>query len=219
MSRKAATRQIPMLVDRDNGAELPDAPIPVALSLKVQNPLGHFPYAPDYTDRETSGTLLPINPAGPIPRGRRRKESPNILSPVHRIQTNTSGIPKKPAQFHIPWGILSDPLQKTHETCLTPLPGRFSCVFMYGNTPIAVLRADGNLQFKEALIKSLSDFILGFLCNARNNSTRIASYLRQQSCIGLLSQDKLAPSLHTKVPSFYSWPSYDEAVHKNPYEI
>ena len=44
---------------------------------------------------------------------------------------------------------------------------------------------------KEALIKSLSDFILGFLCNARNNSTRIASYLRQQSCIGLLSQDKL----------------------------
>ena len=138
MSRKAATRQIPMLVDRDNGAELPNAQIPVALSLKVQNPLGHFPYAPDYTDRETSGTLLPINPAGPIPRGRRRKESPNILSPVHRIQTNTSGIPKKPAQFHIPWGILSDPLQITHETCLTPLPGRFSCVFMYGNTPIAV---------------------------------------------------------------------------------
>ena len=72
---------------------------------------------------------------------------------------------------------------------------------------------------REALIKSLSDFILGFLCNARNSSTRIASYLRQQSCIGLLSQDKLAPSLHTKVPSFYSWPSYDEAVHKNPYEI
>ncbi|WP_302133947.1 hypothetical protein, partial [uncultured Dialister sp.] len=28
----------------------------------------------------------------------------------------------------------------------------------------------------EALIKSLSDFILGFLCNARNNSTQIASY-------------------------------------------
>ena len=42
---------------------------------------------------------------------------------------------------------------------------------------------------KEALIKSLSDFILGFLCNASNSSTRIASYLRQQSCIGLLSQD------------------------------
>ena len=103
-------------------------------------------------------------------------------------------------------------------------------------------------EVKEALIKSLSDFILGFLCNARNNSTRIASYLRQQSCIGLLSQDKLIGqplkgkrfngqakrqsaaglqvlgrtctlSLHIKAPSFYSWPIYDEAVHKNPYEI
>jgi hypothetical protein len=72
---------------------------------------------------------------------------------------------------------------------------------------------------KEALIKSLSDFILGFLCNARNNSTRIASYLRQQSCIGLLSQGKLALSLHIKAPSFYPWPDYDEAVHKNLYEI
>ena len=33
--------------------------------------------------------------------------------------------------------------------------------------------------FKEALIKSLSDFILVFLFNARNKSTRIASYLRR----------------------------------------
>lgn len=139
LSRKAATRQIPMLVDRDNGAELPNAQIPVALSLKVQNPLGHFPYAPDYTDRETSGTLLPINPAGPIPRGRRRKESPNILSPVHRIQTNTSGIPKKPAPFHIPWGILSDPLQKKNTRNLPDTTARQVFVrFMYGNTPIAV---------------------------------------------------------------------------------
>ena len=32
---------------------------------------------------------------------------------------------------------------------------------------------------REALIKSLSDFILGFLSNARNKSTRIASYLRR----------------------------------------
>jgi hypothetical protein len=72
---------------------------------------------------------------------------------------------------------------------------------------------------REALIKSLSDFILGFLCNARNSSTRIASYLKQQSCIGLLSQGKLAPFLHIKAPSFYPWPSYDEAVHKNSYEI
>ena len=31
---------------------------------------------------------------------------------------------------------------------------------------------------KEALIHSLSAFILGFLCNARNGATRIASYLR-----------------------------------------
>ncbi|WP_297017521.1 hypothetical protein, partial [uncultured Dialister sp.] len=62
----------------------------------------------------------------------------------------------------------------------------------------------GILLSREALIKSLSDFILGFLCNARNNSTQIASYLRQQSCIGLLSQDKLALSLHIKAPSFYS---------------
>ena len=77
----------------------------------------------------------------------------------------------------------------------------------------------GILLSREALIKSLSDFILGFLYNARNNSTQIASYLRQQSCIGLLSQDKLALSLHIKAPSFYSWPIYDEAVHKNPYEI
>ena len=32
---------------------------------------------------------------------------------------------------------------------------------------------------REALIKSLSDFILVFLFNARNKSTRIASYLRK----------------------------------------
>ena len=38
----------------------------------------------------------------------------------------------------------------------------------------------GPLAFsREALIKSLSDFILGFLSNARNKSTRIASYLRR----------------------------------------
>ncbi len=32
---------------------------------------------------------------------------------------------------------------------------------------------------REALIKALSDFILAFLFNARNQSTRIASYLRR----------------------------------------
>ena len=35
------------------------------------------------------------------------------------------------------------------------------------------------LASREALIKSLSDFILAFLFNARNKSTRIASYLRR----------------------------------------
>ena len=34
---------------------------------------------------------------------------------------------------------------------------------------------------KETLIKSLSDFTLEFLCIARNNLTRIASYLRRGS--------------------------------------
>ena len=33
--------------------------------------------------------------------------------------------------------------------------------------------------FKETLIKSLPDFILGFLYRARNHLTRIASYLRK----------------------------------------
>ena len=36
-----------------------------------------------------------------------------------------------------------------------------------------------NFFIREALIKSLSDFILVFLFNARNKSTRIASYLRR----------------------------------------
>ena len=35
------------------------------------------------------------------------------------------------------------------------------------------------LSSREALIKSLSDFILVFLFNARNQLTRIASYLRR----------------------------------------
>ena len=102
-------------------------------------------------------------------------------------------------------------------------------------------------QSREALIKSLFDYTLVFSCNTRNNPTRLASYLKQQSCIGLL-QGKLIGqplkgkrfngqakrqsaaglqvlcrtctlSLHIKAPSFYSWPSYDEAVHKNPYKI
>ena len=42
---------------------------------------------------------------------------------------------------------------------------------------------------REALIKSLSAFILEFLCNARNGTTRIASYLRSsmtKQCIKIL---------------------------------
>ena len=42
---------------------------------------------------------------------------------------------------------------------------------------------------KETLIKSLSDFALKFLCIARNNLTRIASYLRKamtKLCIKIL---------------------------------
>ena len=80
---------------------------------------------------------------------------------------------------------------------------------------------------RKALIKSLSDFILGILCNARNNSTQIASYLRQQSCIGLLSQGKLIGqplkgkhfNEQVKRLPFVLGRSYDEAVHKIPYEI
>ena len=44
-------------------------------------------------------------------------------------------------------------------------------------------------SIKEALIKSLSAFILEFLCNARNRTTRIASYLRSpmtKQCIKIL---------------------------------
>ena len=43
--------------------------------------------------------------------------------------------------------------------------------------------------FREALIKSLFAFILEFLCNARNEATRIASYLRSlmtKQCIKIL---------------------------------
>ena len=42
---------------------------------------------------------------------------------------------------------------------------------------------------REALIQSLSDFTLKFLCIARNNLTRIASYLRKvmtKLCIKIL---------------------------------
>ena len=57
---------------------------------------------------------------------------------------------------------------------------------------------------KEALIKSLSDFTLGFLCIARNNLTRIASYLRKvmtKLCIKILVEsdnDLISASLGSR---------------------
>ncbi len=48
---------------------------------------------------------------------------------------------------------------------------------------------------KEALIKLLSDFTLEFLCIARNNLTRIASYLRKvmtKLCIKILVESDSA---------------------------
>ena len=54
---------------------------------------------------------------------------------------------------------------------------------------ISVVKAYETNAVKEALIKSLSAFILGFLCNARNGTTRIASYLRgpmTKQCIKIL---------------------------------
>ena len=47
---------------------------------------------------------------------------------------------------------------------------------------------------KETLIKSLSDFILGFLYRARNHLTRIASYLRKM-------MTKLCIKIHIKSDS------------------
>ncbi len=49
-------------------------------------------------------------------------------------------------------------------------------------------------RVKETLIKSLSDFILGFLYRARNHLTRIASYLRKM-------MTKLCIKIHMKSDS------------------
>ena len=49
--------------------------------------------------------------------------------------------------------------------------------------------------FKETLIQSLSDFTLEVLCIARNNLTRIASYLRKamtKLCIKILVESDSA---------------------------
>ena len=63
---------------------------------------------------------------------------------------------------------------------------------MYPRTPLrhwVALFSTGKHITREALIKSLSDFILEFLFNARNGTTRIASYLRSpvtKQCIKIL---------------------------------
>ena len=52
-----------------------------------------------------------------------------------------------------------------------------------------------SLLTKEALIKSLSDFILGYLCIQRNNQTRMAGYLRKvmtKLCIKILVESDSA---------------------------
>ena len=49
-------------------------------------------------------------------------------------------------------------------------------------------------RVKETLIKSLSDFILGFLYRARNHLTRIASYVRKM-------MTKLCIKIHMKSDS------------------
>ena len=60
---------------------------------------------------------------------------------------------------------------------------------------------------KEALIHSLSAFILKFLCSARNGMTRIASYLRNpmtKQCIKIfMKADSVNESvLPQSLPSF-----------------
>ena len=59
------------------------------------------------------------------------------------------------------------------------------------DTPVSSSRAQPRDLSWETLIKSLSDFILGFLYRARNHLTRIASYLRKM-------MTKLCIKIHMK---------------------
>ena len=59
---------------------------------------------------------------------------------------------------------------------MTPLPLHLTVILTAAGQPTIGKPLIGHAR--EALIKSLSDFILEFLFNARNKSTRIASYLR-----------------------------------------
>ena len=72
----------------------------------------------------------------------------------------------------------------------------------------------GACQAGEALIHSLSAFILKFLCNARNGMTRIASYLRNpmtKQCIKIfmkvdsVNESVLSPSLPSFLPCRDFW--------------
>ena len=73
-----------------------------------------------------------------------------------------------------------------------------SCIKILAESDSAIESAFPDLpviSFKETLIKSLSDFTLEFLCMARNNLTRIASYLRKamtKPCIKILVESDSA---------------------------
>ena len=61
--------------------------------------------------------------------------------------------------------------------------------------PVSSSKAQPRDLSWETLIKSLSDFTLEFLCIARNNLTRIASYLRKamtKLCIKILVESDSA---------------------------
>ena len=62
------------------------------------------------------------------------------------------------------------------------------------NSSLLTLSQNVYCFVKETLIKSLSDFILGFLYRARNHLTRIASYLRKM-------MTKLCIKIHMKSDS------------------
>ena len=65
----------------------------------------------------------------------------------------------------------------------------------FGHRPIYICGEAATFIPKETLIQSLSDFTLEFLCIARNNLTRIASYLRKamtKLCIKILVESDSA---------------------------
>ena len=69
--------------------------------------------------------------------------------------------------------------------------GGFTAKYIWGDAPKWYSSHQSVETPKETLIKSLSDFILGFLYRARNHLTRIASYLRRM-------MTKLCIKIHMK---------------------